>query len=153
MPFYSVSGSAFVEMFVGVGARRIRQLFEKARANTPCIVFIDELDAVGKGRSGGPGSNDEREQTLNQLLVEMDGFDSADGIVVMAATNRPEVLDPPSCAPGRFDRRITVNVPDRAGPPAILDVHARRIRLAASVDLDSVAGSTPGSPGRTWRTS
>jgi len=147
VPFYSVSASSFVEMFVGVGARRIRKLFEKARANTPCIVFIDELDAVGKGRSGGVGSNDEREQTLNQLLVELDGFDSADGIVVMAATNRPEVLDSALLRPGRFDRRITVNVPDRQGRLAILDVHARRIRLAASVDLGSVAGSTTGFAG------
>jgi cell division protease FtsH len=146
-PFYSVSASSFVEMFVGVGARRIRKLFEKARANTPCIVFIDELDAVGKGRSGGVGSNDEREQTLNQLLVELDGFDSSDGIVVMAATNRPEILDSALLRPGRFDRRITVNVPDREGRLAILDVHARRIRLAASVDLDAVARSTPGFAG------
>jgi len=147
VPFYSVSASSFVEMFVGVGARRIRKLFEKARSNTPCIVFIDELDAVGKGRSGGVGSNDEREQTLNQLLVELDGFDSSDGIVVMAATNRPEILDAALLRPGRFDRRITVNVPDRAGRLAILDVHARGVRLGPSVDLGVVARSTPGFAG------
>ena len=147
VPFYPVSASSFVEMFVGVGARRIRQLFEKARANMPCIVFIDELDAVGKGRGSGVGHNDEREQTLNQLLVELDGFDPATGIVVMAATNRPEVLDAALLRPGRFDRRITVNVPDREGRRAILDVHARRVRLAPSVDLDAVSRSTSGFAG------
>ncbi len=147
VPFYSVSGSGFVEMFVGVGAKRVRELFKTARAHAPCIVFIDEIDAVGKGRGGGPGSNEEREQALNQLLVEMDGFDSSEGIVVMAATNRPEILDAALLRPGRFDRRITVNAPDREGRRAILDVHARRIRLGAEVDLDTVARNTAGFAG------
>jgi cell division protease FtsH len=147
VPFYSVSGAAFVEMFVGVGARRVRRLFGKAREHAPCIVFIDELDAVGRKRGGGVGGNEEREQALNQLLVEMDGFDAGDGIVVMAATNRPEILDPALLRPGRFDRRVAVSLPEREGRRAILDVHARRIRLAPTVDLDAVARNTVGFAG------
>jgi len=146
VPFYSVSGSAFVEMFVGVGARRVRELFKTARAHAPCIVFVDEIDAVGKGR-GGPSANDEREHTLNQLLVEMDGFDSSDGIVVMAATNRPEILDKALLRPGRFDRRVAVANPDREGRRAILDVHVRRVNLSPQADLDVVARNTPGFAG------
>ncbi len=144
--FFSISGSEFVEMFVGVGASRVRDLFMQAKANAPCIVFIDELDALGKARGVGGmmGGNDEREQTLNQLLVEMDGFDPRTGVIIMAATNRPEILDPALLRPGRFDRQVVVDRPDRQGRKAILDVHAKEIRLARDVDLDVVARRTPG---------
>src|SRR5690554_829454 len=144
--FFSISGSEFVEMFVGVGAARVRDLFEQAKANAPCIVFIDELDALGKARGiGGPmGGNEEREQTLNQLLVEMDGFDPRRGVLIMAATNRPEILDPALLRPGRFDRQVVVDRPDRVGREAILRVHAADIKLSDTVDLALVARRTPG---------
>ena len=144
--FFSISGSEFVEMFVGVGAARVRDLFEQAKANAPCIVFIDELDALGKARGVGGilGGHDEREQTLNQLLVEMDGFDPRTGVIIMAATNRPEILDPALLRPGRFDRQVLVDRPDRAGREAILRVHAVGIKLAPEVDLAEVARRTPG---------
>ena len=144
--FFSISGSEFVEMFVGVGAARVRDLFEQAKANAPCIVFIDELDALGKARGVGGvmGGHDEREQTLNQLLVEMDGFDPRTGVIIMAATNRPEILDPALLRPGRFDRQVVVDRPDKVGREAILRVHAAGIRLAPEVDLGVVAQRTPG---------
>jgi len=146
--FFSISGSDFVEMFVGVGASRVRDMFEQARKNTPCLVFIDEIDAVGRSRGIGlGGGNDEREQTLNALLVEMDGFDSADGVIIIAATNRADVLDPALLRPGRFDRRITVNLPDVRGREAILKVHARNVKLDPSVDLSVIARGTPGYSG------
>lgn len=146
--FYSISGSDFVEMFVGVGASRVRDMFEQARKNTPCLVFIDEIDAVGRSRGHGlGGGNDEREQTLNALLVEMDGFDSTEGIIIIAATNRPDVLDPALLRPGRFDRQITVNLPDVRGREAILRVHARNVKLAPDVDLSVIARGTPGFSG------
>ncbi|MCX8108171.1 MAG: ATP-dependent zinc metalloprotease FtsH, partial [Verrucomicrobiae bacterium] len=146
--FYSISGSDFVEMFVGVGASRVRDMFEQARKNTPCLVFIDEIDAVGRSRGHGlGGGNDEREQTLNALLVEMDGFDSTEGIIVIAATNRPDVLDPALLRPGRFDRQIVVNLPDVRGREAILRVHARNVKLAPDVDLSVIARGTPGFSG------
>jgi cell division protease FtsH len=146
--FYSISGSDFVEMFVGVGASRVRDMFEQARKNTPCLVFIDEIDAVGRSRGHGlGGGNDEREQTLNALLVEMDGFDTQDGIIIIAATNRPDVLDPALLRPGRFDRQITVNLPDVRGREAILKVHSRNVKLAPGVDLGVIARGTPGFSG------
>lgn len=148
VPFFSISGSDFVEMFVGVGASRVRDLFEQAKKNSPCIVFIDEIDAVGRQRSGmSGGGNDEREQTLNQLLVEMDGFQPNSGIIVMAATNRPDVLDKALLRPGRFDRKVTIDIPDLSGRHEILQVHARGKPLAESVDLELLAKRTPGFSG------
>jgi len=149
VPFFSISGSDFVEMFVGVGAARVRDLFEKARKHAPCIIFIDEIDAIGKSRGGGGpvGGNDEREQTLNQLLVEMDGFDGKQGIILMAATNRPETLDRALLRAGRFDRQVLVDRPDLKGRLAILQVHARTIVLADEVDLEAIARMTPGMTG------
>ncbi len=146
--FFSISGSDFVEMFVGVGASRVRDMFEQARKSTPCLVFIDEIDAVGRSRGIGlGGGNDEREQTLNALLVEMDGFDSAEGVILIAATNRADVLDPALLRPGRFDRRITVNLPDVRGRESILKVHARNVKLDPAVDLSVIARGTPGYSG------
>ncbi len=149
VPFFSISGSNFVEMFVGVGAARVRDLFEQATKHAPCIIFIDELDAIGKTRAGaGPlTGNDEREQTLNQLLVEMDGFDGKKGIVIMAATNRPETLDPALLRAGRFDRRVAVDLPDLRGRREILKVHAREVKLGPDVELEEVARRTPGFSG------
>ncbi len=147
-PFFSISGSDFVEMFVGVGASRIRDLFDQAKKSAPCIIFMDEIDAVGRHRGAGiGGGHDEREQTLNQLLVEMDGFDTNDGVILMAATNRPDVLDKALLRPGRFDRRVIINLPDIKGRFDILKVHARKIKLDSTVDLMAVARSTPGSSG------
>ena len=148
VPFFSISGSDFVEMFVGVGASRVRDLFEQGKKNAPCIIFIDEIDAVGRHRGAGlGGGHDEREQTLNQLLVEMDGFESNDGVIIIAATNRPDVLDPALLRPGRFDRRITVPRPDLRGRIGILAVHTRKVPLAAAVDLEVIARGTPGFSG------
>jgi len=148
VPFFSISGSEFVEMFVGVGASRVRDLFEQAKANAPCIVFIDEIDAVGRQRGAGlGGGNDEREQTLNQLLTEMDGFEDNTGIIIIAATNRPDVLDSALLRPGRFDRQVMVDRPDYAGRSEILKVHARGKTLAKDVDLDRIARRTPGFTG------
>ncbi len=148
VPFFSISGSEFVEMFVGVGAARVRDLFEQARKAAPCIIFIDELDALGKARGVGAfGGNDEKEQTLNQLLAELDGFDPREGVVLLAATNRPEILDPALMRAGRFDRQIVVDRPDRKGRAAILRVHIKRIQAAAEVDLEQLAGLTPGFTG------
>jgi cell division protease FtsH len=146
--FFSISGSDFVEMFVGVGASRVRDMFEQARKNTPCLIFIDEIDAVGRSRGHGwGGGNDEREQTLNALLVEMDGFDTQDGIIIIAATNRPDVLDPALLRPGRFDRQIMVSLPDVRGREAILKVHARNVKLDPSANLAVIARGTPGYSG------
>jgi cell division protease FtsH len=146
--FFSISGSDFVEMFVGVGASRVRDMFEQARKSTPCLIFIDEIDAVGRSRGHGlGGGNDEREQTLNALLVEMDGFDTQEGIIIIAATNRPDVLDPALLRPGRFDRQVTVNLPDVRGREAILKVHAKNVKLAPTVDLSIIARGTPGYSG------
>lgn len=148
VPFFSISGSDFVEMFVGVGASRVRDLFENAKKNSPCIIFIDEIDAVGRQRGAGlGGGHDEREQTLNQLLVEMDGFGANEGIIIVAATNRPDILDPALLRPGRFDRQITVNRPDVKGREEILKVHARNKPLASDVELDVIARRTPGFTG------
>jgi cell division protease FtsH len=145
VPFFSISGSEFVEMFVGVGAARVRDLFEQARRNSPCIIFVDEVDAVGRHRGAGlGGSHDEREQTLNQILVEMDGFSTDTNIIVVAATNRPDILDPALLRPGRFDRRVVLDRPDIKGRKGILEVHARGKPLARDVDLDTVAQGTPG---------
>jgi len=145
VPFFSISGSEFVEMFVGVGASRVRDLFEQAKRNSPCIIFIDEIDAVGRHRGAGlGGSHDEREQTLNQILVEMDGFDTDTNIIVVAATNRPDILDPALLRPGRFDRQVVMDRPDMKGRKAILEVHAKGKPLGAEVDLDSLARQTPG---------
>ncbi len=148
VPFFSISGSDFVEMFVGVGAARVRDLFIQAKKNAPCIIFIDEIDAVGRHRGAGlGGGHDEREQTLNQLLVEMDGFEANEGVILIAATNRPDVLDPALLRPGRFDRQVVVPIPDLKGREAILKVHTRRTPLAAAVDLSVLARSTPGFSG------
>ena len=150
VPFFFLSGSEFVEMFVGVGAARVRDLFEQGKEKAPCIVFIDELDAIGKSRAGATGfvgGHDEREQTLNQLLVEMDGFDSSKGVIIMAATNRPEVLDAALLRAGRFDRQVVVDRPDVRGREAILRVHARHVRLAPEVSLQIIAARTPGFAG------
>ena len=147
-PFFSISGSDFVEMFVGVGASRVRDLFEQGKKNAPCIVFIDEIDAVGRHRGAGlGGGHDEREQTLNQLLVEMDGFDSNEGVILMAATNRPDVLDPALLRPGRFDRRVVVQLPDAKGRHGILKVHTRKVPLSPLLDLETIARGTPGFSG------
>lgn len=147
VPFFSLSGSEFVEMFVGVGASRVRDLFEEAKKNAPCIIFIDEIDAIGKTRDSHYGGNDEREQTLNQLLAEMDGFDTSKGLLILAATNRPEVLDPALLRPGRFDRRIIVERPDLKGRVEILKVHAKNVLLDESVDLEGIALATSGAVG------
>ena len=148
VPFFSISGSDFVEMFVGVGASRVRDLFEQAKQASPCIVFMDEIDAVGRHRGAGlGGGHDEREQTLNQLLVEMDGFEMKDNIILIAATNRPDILDPALLRPGRFDRQIVVDRPDRNGRRKILEVHSKGKPLASSIDLDSLAAGTPGFTG------
>ncbi len=148
VPFFSISGSEFVEMFVGMGAAKVRDLFKQAREKAPCIVFIDEIDAIGKKRdSGGLGGNDEREQTLNQLLAEMDGFDCNKGVVILAATNRPESLDPALLRPGRFDRRVPVELPDLQGREAILKVHGRRVHIDGDVDLSTIARATAGASG------
>ena len=145
VPFFSISGSEFVEMFVGVGASRVRDLFEQAKRNSPCIIFIDEIDAVGRHRGAGlGGSHDEREQTLNQILVEMDGFDTDTNIIIVAATNRPDILDPALLRPGRFDRQVVMDRPDMKGRRAILDVHTRGKPMAPDIDLDTVARQTPG---------
>ena len=148
VPFFSISGSEFVEMFVGVGASRVRDLFDQAKRNSPCIVFVDEIDAVGRQRGAGlGGSHDEREQTLNQILVEMDGFDTDTKVIVIAATNRPDILDPALLRPGRFDRRVVLDRPDRRGREAILAVHVRGKPLAHDVDLSVLAKQTPGFTG------
>ncbi|HCP47036.1 MAG TPA: cell division protein FtsH, partial [Deltaproteobacteria bacterium] len=148
VPFFTISGSDFVEMFVGVGASRVRDLFEQGKKNAPCIVFIDEIDAVGRHRGAGlGGGHDEREQTLNQLLVEMDGFEANEGVILIAATNRPDVLDPALLRPGRFDRRIVVPRPDLGGREAILGIHAKELPLDDEVDLSIIAKGTPGFTG------
>jgi cell division protease FtsH len=148
VPFFSISGSDFVEMFVGVGASRVRDLFEQAKQNSPCIIFMDEIDAVGRHRGAGlGGGHDEREQTLNQLLVEMDGFEMKDNIILIAATNRPDILDPALLRPGRFDRQVVVDRPDRKGRARILEVHTRGKPLAKEIDVDNLAGQTPGFTG------
>ena len=144
VPFFRISGSEFVEMFVGVGAARVRDLFRQAREKAPCIIFIDELDAIGKSRVNALGGNDEREQTLNQLLVEMDGFDSRTGVIILAASNRPEILDPALLRAGRFDRQVLVDRPDLAGREAILRIHSKNVALHEEVNLHKVAQDTPG---------
>ncbi|WP_417915641.1 ATP-dependent zinc metalloprotease FtsH [Candidatus Electronema sp. JM] len=148
VPFFSISGSDFVEMFVGVGASRVRDLFNQGMKNAPCIIFIDEIDAVGRHRGAGlGGGHDEREQTLNQLLVEMDGFNANDGVIIIAATNRPDVLDPALLRPGRFDRQVVVPIPDIKGRQMILDIYAKKTKMAASVDMEVIARGTPGFSG------
>ena len=148
VPFFSISGSDFVEMFVGVGASRVRDMFEQGKKNAPCLIFIDEIDAVGRHRGHGlGGGHDEREQTLNQLLVEMDGFDTQDGVIIIAATNRPDVLDPALLRPGRFDRQVTVSLPDVNGREEILKVHSKKVKLSANVNLAVIARGTPGFSG------
>ncbi|UVT22527.1 MAG: ATP-dependent metallopeptidase FtsH/Yme1/Tma family protein [Nitrospira sp.] len=148
VPFFSISGSDFVEMFVGVGASRVRDMFEQAKKHAPCIIFIDEIDAVGRSRGAGlGGGNDEREQTLNQLLVEMDGFDTTEGVILVAATNRPDVLDPALLRTGRFDRQVVVNQPDLRGRAQILNVHTKKVPVAADVELEKIARGTPGFSG------
>ena len=147
VPFFSISGSEFVQMFVGMGAARVRDLFKQASEKAPCIIFIDEIDAIGRSRENGFTSNDEREQTLNQLLTEMDGFDSSKGVVIIGATNRPEILDPALLRPGRFDRRIQVEIPDLIGRKQILEVHAKKVKMSDTVDLEAIAKTTPGASG------
>ena len=148
VPFFSISGSEFVEMFVGMGASKVRDLFKQAKEKAPCIVFIDEIDAIGQKRSGGAmGGNDEREQTLNQLLTEMDGFEGNSGVMILAATNRPESLDPALTRPGRFDRRVPVELPDLKGREAILKVHAKKVKLAEDVDFSVIARMASGASG------
>ena len=148
VPFFTISGSDFVEMFVGVGASRVRDMFEQGKKHAPCIIFIDEIDAVGRSRGAGlGGGNDEREQTLNQLLVEMDGFDTNEGVIIIAATNRPDVLDPALLRPGRFDRQVVVSNPDIIGREKILKVHAKKISMASDVNLRTIARGTPGFSG------
>lgn len=154
VPFFSISGSEFVEMFVGRGAAKVRDLFKQAKEKAPCIVFIDEIDTIGKKRDGGGFSgNDEREQTLNQLLTEMDGFDNHKGIVVLAATNRPDSLDPALLRPGRFDRRIPVELPDLTGRKNILELHAKSVKTQPPIDLSAIARATPAPRAPTWPTS
>ena len=154
VPFFSISGSDFVEMFVGVGAARVRDMFENAKKNAPCIIFIDEIDAVGRQRGAGlGGGNDEREQTLNQMLVEMDGFETGTNVIVIAATNRPDVLDPALMRPGRFDRQVVVPLPDIRGREQILNVHMKKVPLGADVRADVIARGTPAFRGRIWPTS
>ena len=151
VPFFSLSGSEFVEMFVGVGASRVRDLFKKAKENSPCLIFIDEIDAVGRQRGAGiGGGNDEREQTLNQLLTEMDGFEGNSGIIIIAATNRPDVLDSALMRPGRFDRQVTVDAPDIKGRLAILDVHCRNKKLDEELSLEASPAAPLASPVLTW---
>ena len=147
VPFFSISGSEFVEMFVGRGAAKVRDLFKQANEKAPCIVFIDEIDTIGKKRDGQIGGNDEREQTLNQLLTEMDGFDGSKGVVVLAATNRPESLDPALLRPGRFDRRIPVELPDLNGRIEILKVHAKKVKLDGNIDYAAIAKTAAGASG------
>ena len=147
VPFFSMSGSEFVEMFVGMGASKVRDLFKQAKDKAPCIVFIDEIDAIGKKRDGQIGGNDEREQTLNQLLTEMDGFEENNGVIILAATNRPETLDPALLRPGRFDRRVPVELPDLKGREAILKVHAKKVKIADDVDFEKVARMASGASG------
>ena len=148
VPFFSISGSEFVEMFVGMGAAKVRDLFKQANEKAPCIVFIDEIDTIGKKRDGGGmGGNDEREQTLNQLLTEMDGFDGKKGVVILAATNRPESLDPALLRPGRFDRRVPVELPDMKGREAILRVHGKKVKMGEDVDYNAIARATAGASG------
>ena len=147
VPFFSMSGSEFVEMFVGMGASKVRDLFSQAKEKAPCIVFIDEIDAIGQKRDGRLGGNDEREQTLNQLLTEMDGFSGNNGVIILAATNRPETLDPALTRPGRFDRRVPVELPDLKGREAILRVHAKKIRLAPGIDFEHIARMASGASG------
>ena len=148
VPFFSISGSDFVEMFVGVGASRVRDMFEQGRKSAPCLIFIDEIDAVGRQRGAGlGGGNDEREQTLNSLLVEMDGFDTTEGVIIMAATNRPDVLDKALLRPGRFDREVVIGLPDLKGREEILKVHAKRIKLSEDVNLEDIARASPGFAG------
>ena len=147
VPFFSMSGSEFVEMFVGMGASKVRDLFKQAKEKAPCIVFIDEIDAIGKKREGNIAGNDEREQTLNQLLTEMDGFEGNTGVIILAATNRPEALDPALTRPGRFDRRVPVELPDLKGREEILKVHAKKVRLADNVDFPQVARMASGASG------
>ena len=147
VPFFSMSGSEFVQMFVGMGAARVRDLFKQAQEKAPCIIFIDEIDAIGKSRENSLSTNDEREQTLNQLLTEMDGFDASKGVVILGATNRPEILDPALLRPGRFDRRVNVEIPDYLGRLAILEVHAKKVRMSSNVNLAAIAKTTPGASG------
>src|SRR5690606_3385746 len=149
VPFFSINGSEFVELFAGMGAARVRDLFTQARSQSPCIIFIDELDALGKARSIGQyaGGHDEKEQTLNQLLAELDGFDSSTGVVLLAATNRPEVLDPALLRAGRFDRQVLVDRPDKLGREQILKVHLRKVNFHKAVRIDHIAGLTPGFTG------